>query len=213
MYKEQNRPSSLMYKAIGYNDLKRVRIMMEGTDEERRTEALKDLTDPIKILERQTEITNLHYRKFYEDELENNKNLFPENPFLRIPIMRGQSRGLTQSWFSWGSSDKQDESGQLSNEKEVGYFKGRIKVSNDVAEQQFKKDKKYRMDKIMSLIQQIHQKALNKPLEMGLEQITSAESQAKFSNILQTMDIANPIFLEFLKDHGQEEVIRRQLLT
>ena len=43
-----------------------------------------------------TQVTNLHYRKFYEDELENDRQLFPDpdEPFIRIPIKRGQSRGL-----------------------------------------------------------------------------------------------------------------------
>ena len=38
-----------------------------------------------------TNATNLHYRKFYEDELENDKNLFPDpdEPFIRIPIKKG----------------------------------------------------------------------------------------------------------------------------
>ena len=52
-------------------------------------------------------------------------------PFCNIPIKRGQSRGLKKSWLSMFSADKTDESGQVSNEKEVGYFKGRIKVYND----------------------------------------------------------------------------------
>ena len=41
-------------------------------------------------------MTNLHYRKFYEDELENDRDLFPDpdEPFIKIPIKRGQSRGL-----------------------------------------------------------------------------------------------------------------------
>jgi hypothetical protein len=79
-----------------------------------------------------TGVTNLHYRKFYEDELENDKDLFPDpdEPFVRIPIMRGQSRGLSKSWFSFIVPDKLDESGEVTNEKVVGYFKGRVIVSN-----------------------------------------------------------------------------------
>jgi len=38
---------------------------------------------------------NKHYRKFYMDELENNKEIFPRQPFHKIPIIRGQSRGLS----------------------------------------------------------------------------------------------------------------------
>ena len=40
---------------------------------------------------RVTQVTNLHYRKFYEDELENDRQLFPDpdEPFISIPIKRG----------------------------------------------------------------------------------------------------------------------------
>jgi len=40
---------------------------------------------------RQTEVSNLHYRKFYEDELENDRTLFPDpdDPFIKIPVKRG----------------------------------------------------------------------------------------------------------------------------
>ena len=45
---------------------------------------------------RKSDVTNLHYRKFYEDELENDTSLFPDkdDPFIKIPIKWGQSRGL-----------------------------------------------------------------------------------------------------------------------
>ena len=99
-----------MYKAVGYNDLKRVTIMMEGDDEEKRSgfdEKMESMSEP-EILERKLRITNRHYRRFFDDELENNKDLFPSMPFLKIPLKRGQSRGVAKSWFSWGSSEKMD---------------------------------------------------------------------------------------------------------
>ena len=88
--------------------------------------------------------TNFHYRKFYEDELENDKNLFPDEnePFRNIDIKRGQSRGLKKSWFSFFSADKEDESGEVTNEKVVGSFKGRIRVYNKAEEKEFRKAKK-----------------------------------------------------------------------
>ena len=44
-----------------------------------------------KEMHRKTKLTNLHYRKFYEDELENDKSLFPDpdEPFINIGIKRG----------------------------------------------------------------------------------------------------------------------------
>ena len=87
--------------------------------------------------------TNLHYRKFYEDELENDTSLFPDpnEPFRNIDIKRGQSRGLKKSWFSFFSSDKTDESGEVTNEKVVGKFKGRIRVYNKEEQAQYNQAK------------------------------------------------------------------------
>ena len=50
----------------------------------------KDMTEKEEE-NRQTEVTNLHYRKFYEDELENDRTLFPDpdDPFIKIPVKRG----------------------------------------------------------------------------------------------------------------------------
>lgn len=137
---ESDRPPSSIYKAVGYNDLARVKLIMDGDDAEKRSgtmrktgkksgmakmrlttgaanrEKLEEDVARAEELERKLEITNLHYRKFYDDELENDKDLFPSMPFLSIPIKRGQSRGLKKSWFSF-SADKVDESGQVSDEK------------------------------------------------------------------------------------------------
>jgi len=74
---------------------------------------------------------------------------------LRYEIKRGQSRGLKKSWFSFGA-EKVDESGQVSNEKVVGYFKGRIKVSNDEEELRYKSEKAECMTQIMDLIKNVH---------------------------------------------------------
>jgi len=89
--------------------------------------------DRVEEENRVTNATNLHYRKYYQDELENDKDLFPDpdDPFIKIPIKRGQSRGLSKSWFSFIVPDKLDDSGEVSNEKTVGYFKGRITIKNE----------------------------------------------------------------------------------
>ena len=88
-------------------------------------------------------ITNLHYRKYYEDELENDRTLFadPEEPFVKIDIKRGQQRGLKKSWFSLFSADKTDESGEISDLKTVGSFKGRVRVFNEQERKEFNAEK------------------------------------------------------------------------
>ena len=71
-----------------------------------------------------------HYRRFYDDELENCKEIFSESPFDICDIIRGQSRGVSSGFFSMFSSAKTDESGEVSTLKKVGKFKGRISIIN-----------------------------------------------------------------------------------
>lgn len=106
---------------------------------------------------------------------------------------------MQSSWFSWGA-EQQDASGQATNEKEVGFFKGRIRVVNDAEDKQFKADKDYKMQQIFDLIRNIHQKAFNKPLGITRAELTSVEKQMSFVHTLESMDIAHPTFIEFLKD-------------
>lgn len=49
--------------------------------------------------------SNKHYRVFFEDELEHDESIFdPKKPiFYNAEIMRGQTRGVEKSWFSFGA--------------------------------------------------------------------------------------------------------------
>ena len=155
IYIEEDAPPDTLYKSVGYNNLETVKTLMEGNDKEKRSttdqnkkgakqpppdsarshQELKKIELAAEVEDRKLQVTKKHYRKFYDDELENCKELFPYMPFLSIPIKRGQSRGLKKSWFSFFSTEQQDESGQVTDEKQVGYFKGRIKVVNEEEEE------------------------------------------------------------------------------
>ena len=48
-----------------------------------------------------------HYRRFYTQELETVKEVMPVvSPFASFDIMRGQSRGASQTWWPFGSAPK-----------------------------------------------------------------------------------------------------------
>ena len=96
------------------------------TDEEVKT--------ALEMMEQVYEKTNKHYRRFFEDELENDKDIFPKPIFYNIDIKRGQSRGVEKSWFGGGD---QDESGQESNIRVVGKFKGVIDIYNKERREKF----------------------------------------------------------------------------
>lgn len=82
------------------------------------------------VIPEKPELCQKHYRRFYTDELENIKEIFPKQPFHQADIIRGQSRGLSKGWFSFLVKTKTDESNQVTNQKKVGYFKGRINIEN-----------------------------------------------------------------------------------
>jgi hypothetical protein len=75
-----------------------------------------------------------HYRRITETELEDDQDYMSiPSPFYRFNLHRGQARGLAggTGLFSFSSTNtKIDESGQTSNEHEVGYFKGLISLHN-----------------------------------------------------------------------------------
>ena len=137
-YVEREAPPESLFKPVGFNNLQKVRDLMEGDEATRKEGKLTEEEGKANLIAG----SNKHFRRYYEDELENDKKLFPSMPFLKIPVMRGQSRGLQKSWFSWSSDAVEDESGELSNEKQVGYFKGKIKVFNSVEEKKYERKKK-----------------------------------------------------------------------
>jgi len=72
-----------------------------------------------------------HYRLYYNDELENIKEIFPEvSPFEKYTIKRGQTRGLKKGglFSSVFKKRDEDESGSTTNEKDVGFFKAIVEV-------------------------------------------------------------------------------------
>lgn len=80
-----------------------------------------------------------HYRRYYPNELEEVKEVIPKLPFHEEKIMRGQQRGVSKGFFSsMFSKPNTDETGQESTLKEVGKFKGIIKVYNKDEEENFK---------------------------------------------------------------------------
>jgi len=62
VYREASAPPESLYMAIGYDG---------AVTDQKPTRGQR------------------HYRKFYMDELENNKEIFKKSPFHTVPIMRG----------------------------------------------------------------------------------------------------------------------------
>lgn len=82
-------------------------------------------------------------------------------------------------------------------------------MSNDAEEAEYKAAKAEKMGAIMDLIKNVHLRTFKEPLDITMDDLMTAEAQQKFVNKLETMGIAEPKLIEFLKDQSQEEVIKR----
>ncbi|CAG9328112.1 unnamed protein product [Blepharisma stoltei] len=67
-----------------------------------------------------------HYRLYLDTELENSE-YYGESPFCEYELLKGQSRGLDESIFD--KADRLDISGQKTNLKCVGKFKGLVRIT------------------------------------------------------------------------------------
>ena len=84
-----------------------------------------------------------HYRRFYNDELENIEEVLPvPTPFNQYDLKRGQTRGASKGiWASITGNYKEDESGQVNTEQIVGRFKAVIEVEIKEEKKEYKKRK------------------------------------------------------------------------
>lgn len=153
-----------------------------------------------------------HYRRFYDDELENVKEIFPKMPFYTVDIIRGQSRGLSKSWFNMFSKPKTDESGQLTNVKVVGKFKGRLNIVNKSDKDSHRAAKGDKIKVIFEQLEDLHLKKYGTALSFKLADLESFEKSLKFEHVLEDLGVENLGILAFLKEQSYAEMITKQLL-
>ncbi len=72
-----------------------------------------------------------------------------------------------------------DESGEITDKKKVGYFKGRISCYNEEEAKAYKEEKREKMDRIFRLISQIHKTLYGQPLDVTIPELVSSQEQQK----------------------------------
>lgn len=150
IYREKNKPPSSIYYEVGYDG-------------------------PITSAE--PAVRNKHYRKYYVDELENNKQIFFRKTFSTIDIKRGQSRGLNKGILDMLLPTNTDESGFKTSEKVIGQFKGHIHVHNKRTDEEYDLSKGRVMKKIQEQINDICHVKHDKDFESDIFGTTTAEER------------------------------------
>lgn len=175
IFREKNKPPASIYYEVGYDGPMQTSL---------------------------PKIRKKHYRKFYVDELENNKQIFCRKPFVTCDIKRGQSRGLNKGIFDSLFGNNEDESGFKSNEQVVGSFKGHVHVYNKRSDDQFEHEKAKDMQKIQELINQICQVKKERNFNFNLFEINTAEERNKMKTELIELDIYSQELDSFIKDQN-----------
>lgn len=145
------------------------------------------------------EKTNLHYRRFFEDELENNTDIFSKNAFYNFDITRGQSRGVEKSWFSFGGGEE-DESGQASTVKVVGKFKGTIEIINNELKAEFEEQKEELLTKIFDSLSRLYEGKTGTKKDFNLNSVETSEDKAALEEDLSRIGLKLPTLVNFMED-------------
>jgi hypothetical protein len=158
------------------------------------------------------EIVKKHYRRFYPDELENIKELMPNpSPFDQFMLKRGQTRGATKSWFSFGAS-KEDESGSVNTEQEVGKFKCLIDIESEREKKEHQEEKEQKLHDLKTKLNTLSLKKKGKPIEFNMEKLESQEGKMKFRLQMESLGVAHLNITTHLSTMQQSSTLKRLLL-
>lgn len=141
-----------------------------------------------------------HYRKFYMDELENNREIFKKSVFYEAPVMRGQPRGIAQGFLAtiFRSSSNLDGSSQLMTMKQVGRFKGHIVISNDEEKKREKEAMTAKSDQLFGMLDTLHLKVHGKKLSLTRKDLESSENKHKLKRALMDLDLHSDLMMDSL---------------
>ena len=89
--------------------------------------------------------------------------------------MRGQSRGAKKSMFSFFGGGQQDESGQVSTIRKIGYFKATIDIKNEAQRARYNSDKNRVLKDIFHHLDQIYAKVHGTKFEFSLDCVESSD--------------------------------------
>jgi hypothetical protein len=100
IYQDERKRAFEELNKLGNADSAKI-IIMPKYELDKRLQVYKEVSAPPDELfiglgwDENKETKRKHYRQYYNDELENNKDIFPkQSPFSSFDIKRGQSRGL-----------------------------------------------------------------------------------------------------------------------
>jgi hypothetical protein len=151
-----------------------------------------------------------HFRRCYEDELENIKEVMPKSPFQTFDIIKGQSRGLSKGWFT---TNNEDEAGQVSTIKNVGKFKGIVSVINKERDDIFSKVKKSRIQILKDSLNNLSLALYDEEFKFNYDELISAEGKELFCAKLQQLGCERLEIEKHFTQMNYKEELARLMMT
>jgi len=153
-----------------------------------------------------------HYRRWYNTELETIKEIMPvPTPFDQYVIKKGQTRGASKGFFSFGGS-KEDESGETTTEQVMGLFKGIIVVETEEEQARFKDEKKDRVHQLKNKLNRLSLKKLQEEMRYSEKKLETLEGRAEFNMKMEKLGIGHLNIAKCLADLDHDEHMKRLLM-
>lgn len=162
-----------------------------------------------------------HYRQYYPDELENNKELFPQkSPFNAYDIVYGMPKqdNAKPKMFSnrnIRTSCGEEETGEVAKNTQnvVGIFKGIIQVESQEGREAYQAKKKKIIDKLKFQINSLSLKVLKKECPIEIEKLGDPMERQKFETDNRKLGIDHLNISKHLCNLESDEILKRSLLS
>lgn len=153
-----------------------------------------------------------HYRRYYDDELENIKEIFPvKSPFHSIELKKGQSRGLPNGLFAsmMRRAQRRDRSGANTNEKVVGFFKGIVEVESHKDRDDYDDRKAFLVADLVDNLNKISLMKLKEEFVIDVDLIEDPLERKKLDVKLRKLDISHLNITSHLTNLHSDVILKK----
>lgn len=155
-----------------------------------------------------------HYRRFFNDELENVKTVLAiASPFQTYEIKRGQTRGAKAGmWASLMNEVKEDESGQVSTEELMGKFKAVIEVEVISEKEQYLQEKEELFRQMQEALHKLAESRGIHDFSLDLDMLETIEGREELEDQMEPLGIRHLRVTKILADIQSDVILQKLLL-
>lgn len=149
-----------------------------------------------------------HYRTYYPDELENNKDIFPKpSPFDSFELKRGAARGPSGGGLFSFKKKKENKT----KVETTGYFKGIVQIESYPDRDAYRANKKMIIDDLKKNINELSKIVLKKEMIIDVDKLASAAEREKFETNIRKLHIDHLNISRHLVNLESDTILKRMI--